>query len=99
MTVPGFQWYNYFEMFLAFDCVLVVAFNVAVLVTKKVYQSWSTTAILLAFSLLLLSRIGCLFFYALSTNKLAPLQYLLISSIVSDLPTFLCMNITLALIW
>ena len=65
MTKAGFQWYNGFELFLAFDCTLLIIFNMTVFVKKKVYQSWSTTAILLAFSLLLLSRGGCLVFYAL----------------------------------
>lgn len=93
------MWFNYFELFLAIDCSLVIAFNVVVLFMKKVYKSWSTASILIAFSLLLLSRIGCLCFYALEKNDLPLLQWLLISSIVTDLPTFLCMNITLALIW
>ena len=63
MTRPGFQWYNGIEIFLAFDCTVVIMFNVTIFVKRKVYQSWSTTAILLAFTLLLLSRIACLTFY------------------------------------
>ena len=63
MTKPEFQYYNYIELFLAFDCTLILIFNINVLIQKKVYQSWSSATILLAFSLLLLARIGCLLFY------------------------------------
>ena len=63
MTKPEFQYYNYIELFLAFDCSLVLIFNLKVFIQKKVHQSWSSATILLAFSLLLLARIGCLLFY------------------------------------
>ena len=99
MTRPGFQWYNGIELFLAFDCALVVIFNMTIFVKKKVYQSWSTAAILLAFSLLLLSRCACLLFYAMCQNELNAYTFLEISSIATDLPAYLFMNITLALIW
>ena len=99
MTKAGFQYYNYFELFLAFSCFFVIVFNITVFIRKKVHQSYSSTTIVLAFTLLLIARIGCMLFYIICQNKLAPLNYLLLSSLATDLPTYLVMNITLALIW
>ena len=58
-------WYNYLEIFLGIDCLVLACFTVAVLIKQKVYKTWSTTAILISCSLLLLTRALCLFYYAI----------------------------------
>ena len=50
-------------------------------------------------TLLLLARLGCLVFYAVYSGKIAIETFLMFSSLIMDLPNFLVMNITLALIW
>ena len=91
-------WYNYLQIFLVFDCILMIIFNLWILVKQKVYRTWSTTAIIVSCTLMLLSRAACLIFYCLF-QSINGRNFLLISSVISDLPAYFCMNITLALIW
>ena len=59
------HWYNYLEIVLGIDCIVLVFIIVAIVIRQKVYKTWSTTAILLSCSLLLLTRALCLFYYAI----------------------------------
>ena len=93
------KWYNYLEIFIAVDCFAMITFNIGVCVVRKVYQSWSTFAILISCSLLLLTRIFCLVFYAMYSFNIPIETFLMFSSLIMDLPNYLVMNITLALIW
>jgi len=81
-------WETFLELFLAFDCFILVLYNISVLFGRQVYTSWSTAAILLSCTLLLLSRMGCLIFYALFNDTAIISRLLIVSSMATDLPCF-----------
>ena len=82
------------------DCFAVCCFNVGVIVTRKVYKSWSTFSIMVSCCLLLVFRGMCLTFYALYDDySLPPKLFLMVLSLMDDVPCFLVFNLTLALIW
>ena len=99
MTHLLWSWQSCVELFLACDCIIVVVFNLTIIVWKKVYQSWSTFSTIMACSLLLATRAICLIFFSSYQVGLTIEHVQLMSAIISDLPCYLVMNITLALIW
>ena len=92
-------WLDYLELFLAFDCLMMLVYNLYVMFKSKVYQSYSTFAIILSCSAMLICRIPILLYYACFHNLLYPAKFLFLSSLITDLPAYLFWNITLALIW
>ena len=54
---------------------------------------------LLSCSLLLLSRMACLIYFAAFNSKPKIVQEMIVSSLASDLPSYFVQNVTLALIW
>lgn len=91
--------FNYFEIFLAVDCLVLVVYNVFVLFYRRVYTSWSTSSILICSSFLLMSRITVLVFYALKRNNTSSYRALVLSTCVSDIPCFFIQMISLAIVW
>lgn len=60
---------DYFELFLAVDCLVLIFYNLYIFVKNKVYKSWSTTSMVLSCSLLLLTRLGFLVIFAFDFDK------------------------------
>ena len=77
----------------------MLIYNIYVMFKSKVYQSWSTFAILISCSMLLMCRIPILIYYAAFHSQMFPVRFLMLSSLINDLPGYLFWNITLALIW
>ena len=93
------EWWNFIEAFLAFDCIMMALFNLWVLCRRKVYKSWSSTSVLLSCTVLLITRTFFLLFFAIEDDITDAENFLMVSSLLEDVPTFLVMNITLALAW
>lgn len=84
----GLKWYDYFEMFLAMDCLVLIIYNIFVLFYRRVYTSWSTSSIIISSSFLLMTRLSCLLFYATKRNDETVLRSIILSTMVSDIPCF-----------
>ena len=96
MTV---QFLTYCEIFLSVDCVVLFGYNIYVLIKRKVYESWSTTSLILSCSLLLIARFAFLVIFATRRSYNSKTEALVVNTVLQDLPCALVQLITLALIW
>lgn len=99
MHHPLSNWQSVLEIFLAFDCLVVIIFNVVTIVQKKVYQSYSAFATLLCCSLLLTVRLISLLIYALARMTMEPNNFLFFACLNQDTSWYFTMNVELALVW
>ena len=94
------HWYKNprIEITVAVICGIMLGFNIYVIITRKVYRTWSTMAILLSCSLLLLLRCAFFILFAIDPDFTAN-QVLLVNNIFGATGIFLVGNVTVALCW
>ena len=92
-------WTNiYFEFVMVALCAIGITYNISVLITKKVYKTWSTSAILIFCSLNLLMRmVSFITFIIMGRDK--PRKILFLAVFFDDIAIYLLLNITFVMIW
>ena len=88
------------EMILIAVLLSASTYNIYIIISRKLYRSWSTFNILFSCVMLMFFRIlFCIFFILSDETDMKPQNFQLINALLIDFPYFFVCNITLVLIW